>query len=162
MSLNDAPQPGAGAEEYLAWFATYLESLSIKRGEVQVVALENVLKEYNDISDVFKSNISAAYRSEAQLEVARQTDCEALNQKLLRTPVLCTAPYVQFPWSLIGAEQAKIFSKINDSLIPLDFSSKFVKNWTQYFDVLFKRKFITERLARIAIVYNSCSLSLQQ
>ena len=70
--------------------------------------------------------------------------------------------HVQFPWSLIGAEQAKICSKINDSLIPLDFASKFLKHWSQHFDVLFNCKFITERLARIAIMYNSCSLPLQQ
>ena len=58
--------------------------------------------------------------------------------------------------------QANICSKINDLLIPLDFSSKSQKHWTQHFDVLFNRKFITERLARNAIVYNSCSLLLQQ
>ena len=162
MSLNGAPPPGAEAEERPAWFNAYLESLNIKREEVQVVALENVLNDCNDISEVFKSNIIAAYRSEVQLEAARQTDREALDQQLLRTPVSYTAPYVQFPWNLIGAEQAKICSKINDSLIPLDFSSKSLKHWTQHFDVLFNRKFITERLARIAIVYNSCSLPLQQ
>ena len=162
MSTNDVPRQGAGGEEYPPWFAAYLESLSIKREEVQVVALENVLNDCNDISEVFKSNIIAAYRSEVQLEAARQTDREALDQQLLRTPVSYTAPYVQFPWNLIGAEQAKICSKINDSLIPLDFSSKSLKHWTQHFDVLFNRKFITERLARIAIVYNSCSLPLQQ
>ena len=33
---------------------------------------------------------------------------------------------------------------------------------TLHFDVLFNCKFFTERLARIAIVYNSCSLPLQQ
>ena len=121
MSLNDAPQPGAGAEERPAWFKAYLESLNIKREEVQAVALENVLSKCDDISEVFKNNISAAYRSEAQLEAARQTDREALNQQLLRTPVLYTAPYVQFPWSSIGAEQAKICSKINDSLTPPGF-----------------------------------------
>ena len=93
-----------------------------------MVALENVLNDCDEISQVFKSNISAAYRSEAQLEAARQTDRDALDQQLLPTPVSYTAPYVQFPWNLIGAEQAKICSKINDSLIPLDYSTKSLKH----------------------------------
>ena len=121
MSLNGAPQQGAEAEERPAWFTAYLESLHIKREEVQAEALENVLNYCEDISEVFKSNISAAYRSESQLEAARQADREGLTQTLLRTPVLYTAPYVQFPWSAIGPEQSKVCSKLNGSLTPLDF-----------------------------------------
>ena len=101
MSLNGAPQQGAEDEERPAWFTAYLESLHIKREEVQAEALENVLNYCEDISEVFKSNISAAYRSESQLEAARQADREALSQTLLCTPVLYTTPYVQFPWSAI-------------------------------------------------------------
>ena len=158
MSLNGAPQVGAEAEERPA----YLESLNIKREEVQAEALENVINNCEDISEAFKNNINAAYKSEAQLEAARQADREALTQTLLRTPVLYTVPYVQFPWSAIGPKQAKVCSKLNDSLTPLDFSSRSLKYWLQHFDVIFNKKFITERIARLAIVYNSCSLPLQQ
>ena len=59
MSLNGAPQPGAEAEERPAWFTAYLESLNIKREEVQAVALENVLNEFDDISEVFKNKHEA-------------------------------------------------------------------------------------------------------
>ena len=162
MSLNGAPQVGAEAEERPAWFTAYLESLHVKREEFQTEALENVLNDCEDISEVFKNNINAAYRSEAQLEAARQADREALTQTLLRTPVLYTALYVQFPWSAIWPEQAKVCSKLNDSLTPLDFSSRSLKYWLQHFDVIFSKKIITERVARLAIVYNSCSLPLQQ
>ena len=134
MSTSDAPPPRAGAEERPAWFIEYLQSLTVKREEVQVVAIETVLNECDDISEVFKNNISAAYRSETQLEEARKTDREALNQQLLRTPVLYTDPYAQFPWSSIGAEQAKICAKINNSLTPLDFSSRSLKFWLQHFN----------------------------
>ena len=157
MSTHDAPPPGAGAEERPAWFIEYLQSLSAKQEEVQVEAIENVLNQCDDISEVFKNNISAAYRSEAQQEVAPQSDREALNQQLLCTPVLYSAPYVQFPWDSIGAEQAKLCSKINDLLIPLDFASKSLKYWTQHFDVIYNHKFITSRISRIAIVFNSAA-----
>ena len=101
MSLNGAPPPGAEAEERPAWFTAYLESLHVKHEEVQAEALENVLNDCEDISEVFKNNINAAYRNEAQPEAARQADREMLTQTLLRTLVLYTAPYVQFPWSVI-------------------------------------------------------------
>ena len=94
MSFNGAPQLGAEAEERQAWFTAYLESLNIKREEFQDEALENVLNECENIYEVFKNNINAAYRSEAQLEAAWQSDREALTQTLLRTPVLYTAPYM--------------------------------------------------------------------
>ena len=94
MSTDNAPRQGAGGVEYPPWFKTYLESLSIQREEV-LEALENVLNDCDEISQVFKSNISAAYRSEAQLEAARQTDRAALDQQLLCTLVSYTAPYVQ-------------------------------------------------------------------
>ena len=53
----------------------------------------------------------------------------------------------------------KIVSKLNDSLIPLDFSSKSLKHWIQHFSCLFDKKFENQRLA---VVYNSCSIPLQQ
>ena len=162
MSLNGAPQQGAEGEERPAWFTAYLESLQIKREEVRAEALENVLSNCEDVSKVFRSNISAAYRTKSQLEAARQADREALSQTLLCTPMLYTAQYVQFPWSAIGPEQSKICSKLNDALTPLDFSSKSLKFWLMHFDVIFSRKFVNERVARLAVVYNSCSLPLQQ
>ena len=158
MTLNGAPQQGAEGEQRPAWFTAYLESLQVKREEVRAEALENVLQNCEDVSEVFKSNISAAYRTESQLEAARQADREALSQTLLRTPVVYTAPYVQFPWSLIGPEQGKICSRLNDALTLLDFLSKSLKSWLMHFDVIFSRKFVVEHVAKLSVVYNSCSL----
>ena len=70
-------------------------------------------------------------------------------------------PYEPFPWASIIIEQSKIVSKLNDTLIPLDFSSKSLKHWLQFFLGLFNKKFITDRMARLAVIYNSCSLPLQ-
>ena len=140
----------------------YLASLEVKCEEVKAKAFENVLINCDDISEVFKSNISAAYINESQLEAAWKADREALTQTLLRTPVLYNAPYVQFPWSAISPEQSKICSRVNDSLIPLDLASKSLKFWLMHFDVILSKKFVNERVARLAVVYNSCSLPLQQ
>ena len=149
MSINGAPQQGAGAEERPAWFTAYLEILTIKREEVQAKALENVFSGCEDVSEVFKNNISAAYRSESHLEAARQASHEALNQTLLRTLMLYTAPYVQIHWTAISPEQAKVCLNLNNSLVPLDFSSRSLKSWLQHFEVIFSKKFISERVARL-------------
>ena len=144
MSLNGAPQQGAENDDRPAWFKAYLESLNIKREEVQAEALENVLNNCGDIPKVVRNNISAAYRSESKLEAAQQADREALSQSILRSPVPYSTPYVQFPWAAIGPEQAKVCSKLNDDLTPLDYSSRSQKSWLQYFEVIFSRKFVTD------------------
>ena len=96
------------------------------------------------------------------MEAARKAEAEALTQTLLHNPVSYVAQYPEFPWSLITTEQGKICSRISDDLKPLDFSSKSLKSWATHFKDLFSKKFIHERVARISIVYNSCSSPLQQ
>ena len=121
-----------------------------------------MLQTCEDVSQVFRSNISAAYRSESKLEAARKAEAEALTRTLLHNPVSYVAPYPGFPWSLISPEQGKICSRLSDDLKPLDFSSKSLKTWSTHFKDLFSKKFVHERVAKISIVYNSCSSPLQQ
>lgn len=92
MSINNNPQQRAEGEAYPPWFSAYQKTLSLKQEEVKVKALETVLQDCDDISTQFKSNISAAYRTEAQLEAAWQTDRKALDEQLLRTPVSYNVP----------------------------------------------------------------------
>ena len=162
MNTDEASQRGAEEEEYPSWFSAYLRSLTIKNEEVKAAELDTVLQSCNDVSQVFRSNITAAYRSESKLEAARKAEAEALTQTLLHNPVSYVAQYPEFPWSLITTEQGKICSRISDDLKPLDFSSKSLKSWATHFKDLFSKKFIHERVARISIVYNSCSSPLQQ
>ena len=162
MSIYGASQQGADGEEYPPWFSAYLRSLNVKKEEVRAAELDMVLQTCEDVSQVFRSNIPAAYRSESKLEAARKAEAEALTQTLLHNPVSYVAPYPEFPWSLISPEQGKICSRLSDDLKPLDFSSKSLKSWSTHFKDLFSKKFVHERIARISIVYNSCSSPLQQ
>lgn len=52
-------------------------------------------------------------------------------------------------------------SKISDTLSVLDFSKKSLKAWLQHFQELFDRKFVMNRVAKLAVIYNSCSPSLK-
>ena len=110
-----------------------------------------MLQTCGDVSQVFRSNISAAYRSESKLEAARKAEAEALTQTLLHNPVSYVAPYPEFPWSLISPEQGKICSRLSDDLKPLDYSSKSLKSWSTHFKDLFSKKFVHEKVARISI-----------
>ena len=68
MSTEWASQQGAEGEEYPTWFSAYLRSLNVKKEEVRAAELDTVLQTCEDVSQVFQSNISAAYRSESKLE----------------------------------------------------------------------------------------------
>ena len=162
MSINRASQQGADGEEYPPWFSAYLRSLNVKKEEVRAAELDTVLQTCEDVSEIFRSNISAAYRSESKLEAAHKAKAEALSQTLLHNPVSYNAPYQEFPWSLISPEQGKICSRLSDDLTPLDFSSKSLKTWSIHLKDLFSKKFVVDRMARISVIYNSCSSPLQQ
>ena len=162
MSTDEVLQQGAEGEEYPSWFSAYLRSLTGKKEEVKAAELDEVLQSYDDVSQVFRSNISAAYRAETKLEAARKAEAEALTQQLLHNPVSYVAPYPEFPWQLISAEQGKICSRISDDLKPLDFSSKSLRYWTNHFKDLYAKKFVHDRCAKLALIYNSCTSPLQQ
>ena len=161
MSADGASQQGADGEEYPPWFSAYLRSLNVKKEEVKAAELDVVLT-CEDVNQVFRSNISAAYQSESKLEAARKAEAEAFTQTLLHNPVSYVAPYPEFPWFLNSPEQGKICSRISDDLKPLNFSSKSLKSWSTHFKDLFFKKFVHKPIARISIVNNSCSSPLQQ
>ena len=118
MSTDGASQQGAEGEEYPTWFSAYLRSLNVKKEEVRAAELDTVLQTCEDVSQVFRSNISAAYRSESKLEAARKAEAEALTQTLLHNPVSYVARYPEFPWSLISPEQGNLLTPIRWSQTP--------------------------------------------
>ena len=96
MSTDEVLQQGAEGEEYPSWFSAYLRSLTGKKEEVKAAELDEVLQSYDDVSQVFRTNISAAYRAETKLEAARKAEAEALTQQLLHNPVSYVALYPKF------------------------------------------------------------------
>ena len=87
MSTEAGLQQGADGEEYPSWFSTYLRSLTTKKEEVKAAELNEVLQSYEDVSQVFRSNVTAAYRAETRLEAARKAEEESLTEQLLHHPV---------------------------------------------------------------------------
>ena len=62
MNIDGASQQGADGEEYPTWFSAYLRSLNVKKEVVRAAELDTVLKSCEEVSEIFRSNISAAYR----------------------------------------------------------------------------------------------------
>ena len=100
MTTDGILQQGAFGEDYPTWFSAYLESITIKKEEVKAAELDKVLQQYEDVSQVFRSNVTTAYRAETRLEAARKAEEESLTEQLLHHPVSYVAPYLISPGSL--------------------------------------------------------------
>ena len=98
MTTDGILQQGAFGDEHPTWFTNYLDSLTIKKEEVQAAELDKVLEQYQDVSKVFRANVTTAYKAETRLEAARKAEEESLTQQLKNNPVSYDAPYPDFPW----------------------------------------------------------------
>ena len=58
------------------------------------------------------------------------------------------------PWMNISDDQVKIVAQVNSSLTVQGFSTKTFKSWKVFFTKLFHMQFVTDRLGKIAIIYN--------
>ena len=66
------------------------------------------------------------------------------------------------PWDKLTETEAKNISRIVENLKQQDFSTKSLKHSSIYFTDAFDKFFITSRVGRLAVIYNSCSTSLKQ
>ena len=71
--------------------------------------------------------------------------------------VLEQEDWVDFPFSTIVGEEAKLISKVNSTLVQNDFSTLSMKSWRIKFTRIFDSYFAMGRLARLAIVWNTTS-----
>ena len=61
------------------------------------------------------------------------------------------------PWADLTESVMKIISCTLESLREQDFSSKALKHWCAHFESLYDKHFISSRLGKLALVFNSCS-----
>ena len=71
--------------------------------------------------------------------------------------VLDQEDWVDFPFKEIVGEEAKLISKVNSTLTQNDFSAQSMKSWRTKFTRIFDSSFVTGHLARLVIVWNTCS-----
>ena len=92
---------------------------------------------------------------------AQKQDKLKLKGILKTQPIPVVEPGANMPWSKLSEAETKIVSRTLEHIKTQDFSLQSLKYWIGYFTDLFVRNFINSRLGRIAVVYNSSSLSLK-
>ena len=92
---------------------------------------------------------------------AQKQDKLKLKGILKTQPIPVVEPGANMPWSMLSEAETKIVSRTLEHIKTQDFSLQSLKYWIGYFTDLFDRNFINSRVGRIAVIYNSCSLSLK-
>ena len=114
----------------------------------QLETFQDAVEKLLEIEDSIKKTLTSTFTNEARINLAREDDKNAISQ-LLRTQKL-------------PASEMKIISRAIENLREQDFSMKALKHWRSHFEGLFDKFFITSRLGKLALICNSCSLSLKQ
>ena len=121
-----------------------------------------LLKKLPDIEESIKQTLTSTFTKEARINLAREDDKNAISQLLKSQKLPAEKQAVQIPWSDLSESEMKITSQTLENLCEQDFSSKALKHWRSHIEGLLKKYFITSRLGKLALIYNSCSLSLKQ
>ena len=123
---------------------------------------EDAVERIPDIDDAVKASITNALTTEARISLAREDDKSKISE-LVKTQLLPSQDSsILMPWNQLTEAETKAVARALETLQQQDFSSKSLKHWTALFNDKFDRSFITSRVGRLALVYNSCSLSLKQ
>ena len=148
------------------WFLHWLKEVFLPASKdpvsSQVKKFEDVVERIPDIDDAVKASLTNALTTEARISFAREDDKSKISE-LVKTQLLPTQDSISpMPWNQLTEAETKSVARALETLQQQDFSSKSLKHWTALFNDKFDRSFITSRVGRLALVYNSCSLSLKQ
>jgi len=128
----------------------------------QIEQFESVVERIPDLDESVKKSLTTTLSTEARINLAREDDKSKV-QQLLKTQTLVIDEAVSpMPWSKLTESEAKIISRVVENIKQQDFSTKSLKHWSVHFSDVFDKFFISSRVGRIAVIYNSCSTSLKQ
>ena len=161
-SNGQGPSCNAGKPD---WFLHWLKEVFLPASKdpirSQVKKFEDAVERIPDIDDAVKASLTNALTTEARISLAREDKSKI--SELVKTQLLPTHDSSSpMPWNQLTEAETKAVARALETLQQQDFSSKSLKHWTALFNDKFDRSFITSRVGRLALVYNSCSLSLKQ
>ena len=162
-SEGQGPSRNAGKPD---WFLHWLKEVFLPASrdpiKSQVKKFEDAVERIPDIDDAVKASLTNALTTETRVSLAREDDKPKISE-LVKTQLLPTQDSSSLmPWNQLTEAETKAVARALETLQQQDFSSKSLKHWTALFNDKFDRSFITSRVGRLALVYNSCSLSLKQ
>ena len=128
----------------------------------QIEQFENAVDQIPNIDESVKKSLTTTLSTEARIILQKEDDKSKV-QQLLKTQTLAIDDAVSpMPWSQLTESEAKIISRVVENIPQQDFSTRSLKHWSIHFSDLFDKFFISSRVGRIAVIYNSCSTSLKQ
>ena len=160
---GQGPSRNAGKPD---WFLTWLKEVFLPASKdpvaSQIEKFEDAVERIPDIDDAVKVSLTNTLTNEARISLALEDDKSKISQ-LIKSQLLPTQESSSpMPWDQLTETETKSVAKVIENLKELDFSSKSLKHWTALFNDKFDRCFINSKIGKIAVVYNSCSLSLKQ
>ena len=128
----------------------------------QIEQFESAVERIPNIDESVKKSLTTTLSTEARIILQKEDDKSKV-QQLLKTQTLILDEAVSpMPWSQLTESEAKIISQVVENIKQQDFSTKSLKHWSVHFSDVFDKFFISSRVGRIAVIYNSCSTSLKQ
>ena len=115
-----------------------------------------------DIEESVKISMTNTLTNEARITLAKEDDKTQITKLLKSQSIPAGEAVTQMPWDKLTETETKSISKVVESVKEQDFSTKSLKYWNAYYSNVFDRFFVTSSVGKIAVTYNSCSLSLKQ
>ena len=161
---NEAPEQrgqGAKPEWFLGWLREVFLPASRNPLAEQLEQFETAVSRLPNIDESVKKSLTSTLSTEAQILQGKEDDKSQIQKLLKSTHIILDEP-VPMPWSQLSESESKIISRVVENLKTQDFATKSIRFWSIHFCDIFDKFFISSRIGRIAIVYNSCSASLKQ
>ncbi len=147
------------------WFMRWLKDTFLPQQrdpvEEQIEKFCDALESVPNLDNSVKQTLERKLNHEARVGEAQKQDKLKLKGILKTQPIPAIEPGASMPWSKISDAEAKIVSRALEHIKVQDFSLQSLKHWIAYFTDLYDKNFINSRIGRIAVIYNSCSLSLK-
>ena len=161
---SDVPAQPENAERP-GWFLSWLKDVFLPAHknpvDQQLEEFSDALDRIPDLDQSVRRTLASTLTIEARIGNAKIQDKNKI-QEILKNQTLPPAePGTSMPWNRISNNEAKIISRTIEGLKIQDFLEKSIKHWSLFFADVFDKAFITSRMGRIAVVYNTCSLSLK-
>ena len=164
MEAEAPGQSGQGGRP--DWFLRWLREVFLPASKDPVASqlkiFQDAVEKLPDIEESVKRTLTNTLTNKARITLAKEDDKTHIAKLLKSQSIPADETATQMPWDKLTETETKIISKVVESLKEQDFSTKSLKFWNAYYTDVFNKLFVTSRVGKIAITYNSCSLSLKQ
>ena len=123
-------------------------------------ALENL-----DGGEIFNEAVAVQYIQAKQQQLATQREVQQLKNAVhdnAEAWETASVVYVPFNFGIVPENERKFIRLLAKDLGEVDWSTRSVKTWVNKLDRLFNENFIVSRFGRLAVVFNTCSKSMQE